>query len=127
ADPAEALGAQEPLAALALAPLQLLAAERAPLHGLALAVREALLEDAVIGCARVLVGQHLVGRGQLLEGARQERSELAHVLAKPGVGMVAARAIEVRAADGAAVRLRSHPEQIVKRDVATDGVERAEL
>src|SRR5207302_10980573 len=90
ADARESLGSQEPLAPLALAPLLLLAAERTPLDRLALALRQALLEILVVRCARVLVGEHLVGGGQLLEGAREERRARAHFLAEPRVGGVAA-------------------------------------
>src|SRR5262249_45969908 len=127
ADAGESLGAQEALAAFPLAPVLLVAAQRPALQRLALLLGNALGELAVVRAPRILVGEHLVRGGQLLEDAREQRSELAHVPAKPGVRMEAARAIEISAADGGAVGVGGDPQKIVKGNVAPRCVEHAEL
>src|SRR4051812_10594548 len=127
ADAGESLGAKQALAPLARAALLLGARELAPLHRLAVGVRELGAMVAIVRGAQLLVGERLVAGGEPLEPLGEERRERAQVLAVIGVGVEALRLLEVRAADGPAVGVGGDSEQLVERQAAAARLELANL
>src|SRR5437667_1637103 len=115
ADAGEPLGPQHALAALACAAFLFGDGELPALQRHAVGLRKLGPVVAVVSRAHLLVGQHLVSSRETLEPFREERPELAGLLAVPGVGMEALRLLEVCAADGTAVGVGSDAEQLVVR------------
>src|SRR5207248_10877371 len=126
-DARESLAAQEPLAAFAVAALFFLARKLAALDRGAVVRAQLRGGLLVVLSAQILVAEHLVRRREPLERLRQERSVVAQVLSVPGVRMVAARPLEVRAPDGTRVGVGADAEHLVMRQAARALVEIGEL
>src|SRR5207244_13260341 len=102
-----------PLATLAPAPLLLAHRLLALFHRRAIGLGEVCLVILVVDVARLLVGEHLVRRRQLLEPLGEDGPALPHVLAIPGGGVDPLAPLHVGAADGAAVHIGAHPQKLI--------------